>query len=86
MLPRQFRATPWTEGDWDHAASTVVDHDAVGLAAWPVVDETIGAIISIRMLIARRVDVARHHIAAVGIHPRLIARLADVCNREVSCL
>jgi hypothetical protein len=57
-----------------------MNHDAVGLPVWPKIDDAIGTLMTVWMLVARRVDVASHHFAAVDSHSRVIARLSNVCN------
>lgn len=69
VLPvRQLGPAPWAVGNHNHRRSTVVDHQAVGSACGPEVDQSVGAIMSVRMLIALRLNVVRHHLAAMGRH------------------
>lgn len=52
----------------NHAAAPIVNHNAIGLTAGVIVNQTIWAVMAVRVLIARRVDATRHRVTAVFRH------------------
>jgi hypothetical protein len=79
-LMGQLRPAPRTVRNDDHAPASVVDHDAVGLIVGPEVYQAVGTIMTVGVLLAGRVHIARHHFAAVLGHLVTNTALANVRN------
>jgi hypothetical protein len=71
---RKLGAAPRAVGNDNHAATPVVNDDAVGSRLGPIIYQAIGAVVAAWVLFTGRVYVARHHVAAVISHAPTIAR------------
>src|SRR5262245_47047586 len=66
---RQPGTTPWTEPNADDRASPIMDDQPVLTGLGRVVDEAVGAVEPIRMLVAHPLCLLPHLLAAVRLHP-----------------
>ena len=66
--------------DDDDGLATVMDDQPISSRLGPVVNKAVGAVITVRVLLARGVHVCRHHLAAMLAHRASVAVVANVCN------
>lgn len=82
----QLRPAPWAIVDYDHAVSTVMDHDPVGGCVGPEVDQAVGAIVAIRVLVTNGLHVGSHHFATVVHHAVNVSRSSECPQQAVGVL
>ena len=76
----EIRPAPRTVRNNNHAASTIVNDEAVDVRARPIIDEAVPAFVAVCVLVTGRVYVARHHVAAVIGHATTIGGTGDFRN------